>query len=291
MATATIYATGTHKQKENYGCFGVGILSGRAKKTKDSIGQFDSQSKTETQLNILIYAVALAVEDETVDEIKVFSDFALIKNITDGSIDLWESNNWKKEKGTALNHVELWSELFDLLQKFDIAFSFVDATDKKMDLILKKVKSETKKEKKTIALFEDEAVDVDEVTESTKANEEKIIPIKVEPKQTKQKKQVKEVLVATSSKTEEKEASTPVVVEESISQAEKRVKSATVPTEKIEKNMFVPEDSTIKIDAELKAECEKLFGELGMPLEVAINLFLKDSLRKKGLTINLKLDD
>lgn len=48
---------------------------------------------------------------------------------------------------------------------------------------------------------------------------------------------------------------------------------------------------TIRLDSELKKDCEALYAELGMSLSTAINVFLRQSLRKGGLPFDARLDD
>ena len=45
----------------------------------------------------------------------------------------------------------------------------------------------------------------------------------------------------------------------------------------------------IRIDTELKAQAEALFGELGMNLTTAFNIFLRQAVRAKGIPFAIKL--
>lgn len=47
---------------------------------------------------------------------------------------------------------------------------------------------------------------------------------------------------------------------------------------------------SVRIDSELKKQCEALYGELGMNLTTAINVFLRQSLRSGGFPFAVKLD-
>ena len=47
---------------------------------------------------------------------------------------------------------------------------------------------------------------------------------------------------------------------------------------------------SLRIDSDLKKECEDLFGEIGMNLTTAINVFLRQSLRSGGFPFELKID-
>ncbi len=46
---------------------------------------------------------------------------------------------------------------------------------------------------------------------------------------------------------------------------------------------------SVRMDSELKKQCESLFGELGMNLTTAINVFLRQSLRVGGMPFDVKL--
>lgn len=47
---------------------------------------------------------------------------------------------------------------------------------------------------------------------------------------------------------------------------------------------------SIRMDADLKARAEELYDELGMTLSTAINIFVRQSLRKGGLPFEVKTD-
>ena len=47
---------------------------------------------------------------------------------------------------------------------------------------------------------------------------------------------------------------------------------------------------TIRMDTELKAQAEELFGELGMNLTTAIQIFIRQSLRTGGIPFEVRLD-
>ncbi len=46
---------------------------------------------------------------------------------------------------------------------------------------------------------------------------------------------------------------------------------------------------SVRLDADLKRDCEALYSELGMNLTTAINVFLRQSLRAGGLPFEAKL--
>ena len=46
---------------------------------------------------------------------------------------------------------------------------------------------------------------------------------------------------------------------------------------------------TVRIDSEIKKQCEEMFGELGVDLATAINVFLRQSLRVGGFPFDVRL--
>ncbi len=46
---------------------------------------------------------------------------------------------------------------------------------------------------------------------------------------------------------------------------------------------------SVRMDSEIKKQCEMLYGELGMTLTTAINVFLRQSLRVGGFPFDVKL--
>ncbi|MCC8356303.1 MAG: type II toxin-antitoxin system RelB/DinJ family antitoxin [Oscillospiraceae bacterium] len=47
---------------------------------------------------------------------------------------------------------------------------------------------------------------------------------------------------------------------------------------------------SVRMDSNLKKQCEALYGELGMNLTTAINVFLRQSLRVGGFPFDVRLD-
>ncbi|MCD8366261.1 MAG: type II toxin-antitoxin system RelB/DinJ family antitoxin [Clostridiales bacterium] len=47
---------------------------------------------------------------------------------------------------------------------------------------------------------------------------------------------------------------------------------------------------SVRMDSDIKKQCESLYGELGMTLTTAINVFLRQSLRVGGFPFEVKLD-
>ena len=47
---------------------------------------------------------------------------------------------------------------------------------------------------------------------------------------------------------------------------------------------------SVRMDSDIKKQCEKLYGELGMNLTTAINVFLRQSLRTGGFPFEVRLE-
>ena len=47
---------------------------------------------------------------------------------------------------------------------------------------------------------------------------------------------------------------------------------------------------SVRMDSEIKKQCEALYGELGMNLTTAINVFMRQSLRTGGFPFEVRLD-
>ncbi|MCD8230363.1 MAG: type II toxin-antitoxin system RelB/DinJ family antitoxin [Clostridiales bacterium] len=47
---------------------------------------------------------------------------------------------------------------------------------------------------------------------------------------------------------------------------------------------------SVRMDSDIKKQCEALYGELGVNLTTAINVFLRQSLRVGGFPFEVKLD-
>jgi len=47
---------------------------------------------------------------------------------------------------------------------------------------------------------------------------------------------------------------------------------------------------SVRMDSDVKKQCELLYGELGMTLTTAINVFLRQSIRVGGLPFEVKLE-
>ena len=47
---------------------------------------------------------------------------------------------------------------------------------------------------------------------------------------------------------------------------------------------------SVRMDSEIKKKCETLYGELGMNLTTAINVFLRQSIRVGGFPFEVRLD-
>ena len=48
---------------------------------------------------------------------------------------------------------------------------------------------------------------------------------------------------------------------------------------------------SVRMDSDIKKQCEELYGELGVNLTTAINVFLRQSLRSGGFPFEVKLNE
>lgn len=53
---------------------------------------------------------------------------------------------------------------------------------------------------------------------------------------------------------------------------------------------MAPVSTNIKIDPELKKQAQKLFGDLGMNLTTAVNIFLTQSVREQAIPFRIGMD-
>ena len=47
---------------------------------------------------------------------------------------------------------------------------------------------------------------------------------------------------------------------------------------------------TVRMDSDIKKQCEAIYGEIGINLTTAINVFLRQSLRAGGFPFDVRLD-
>lgn len=259
MSKTTIYATGNHKGKEEKGRFAFTIYKKNGKKPNDEVGEFYSDSKTSTHLNILIRSLKLAKESSVSDEIVVFSDFPLVKKFIDGSIDELEINNWKKGART-ISYAKVWEELFNLTQELNVVYRDGEKEDERMKHVWKLLKTGGKQSVKY-----SKVVAIDKKLEETE--KEVVSPVESE-----------EVVM-----------DEPLPI--SFDLIKKRVLGSTLTNVDLVGKVMEADLSTIKVDPKLRKECETLFQEIGMDLDVAINVFLKHCIRNKGFTFDIRLKE
>jgi len=53
---------------------------------------------------------------------------------------------------------------------------------------------------------------------------------------------------------------------------------------------MVKKSISFHLDEEVKEEAEKLFSELGLSMEEALNIFIKKSLKEKGIPFIITMD-
>lgn len=274
MSNAMIYATGNHKGKEEKGYFAFSIYKKSGKKPTDQVGEFESETKTSTHLTILIRSIKQAKETVSAEEYTLVSDFPLVKKFMDGSIEELESNDWKKGPRT-IPFAAMWAELYTLTQEYNVVYKEAEKDDDKMKYLSKIMKNEKKGvEKGKIAsrLPKSGAVlKTDFLFEAKGENWESPVGSEESP-------------VALESHEEE---TTPI----SFDLIKNRVLGSTLTNVDLVGKVMEPDHSSIKIDPKLRRECETLFDEIGMELDVAINVFLKHCIRNQGFTFDLRLKE
>ena len=55
-------------------------------------------------------------------------------------------------------------------------------------------------------------------------------------------------------------------------------------------NMATTTTFNVRMDSDIKKQCEALYGELGLNLTTAINVFLRQSLRAGGFPFDVRID-
>lgn len=269
MSTATIYATAAHKQKDGYGCYGYAIWKKNGKKPTEKVGTFPSTSKTKTQLTTLIESLATMEKIKDLEEVKLITDFSLVKYFLNGTIIDWERADWVKENGKPVPHAELYQELAALSVEYNIQFITPKEGDDKMATITKKMKSESRKQKNPSG--------------------KKVKSPKIREEDTDSNNQPLENQVEIS------EVFTPPTAKIQGNVSEKTREKDFIPAppsaEKVAKILQEDRGGNIKVDPKLKQDFEDMFGKIGMPVQVAVALFLAQSIRKKEIDLDLKSFD
>ena len=58
----------------------------------------------------------------------------------------------------------------------------------------------------------------------------------------------------------------------------------------VDHNMSTSTTFSVRMDSEIKQQCEALYGELGVNLTTAINVFLRQSLRAGGFPFEVRIE-
>jgi DNA-damage-inducible protein J len=58
-----------------------------------------------------------------------------------------------------------------------------------------------------------------------------------------------------------------------------------------EGNIMATTNFSVRLDSDLKKQCEALYGELGINLTTAINVFLRKSLTAGGFPFDVRIDE
>lgn len=271
MSTATIYVKATHKTKEKSGhfCYQVTKPDGKSPIEKD--GKFSSESKVQTQLTTLIKSISAIKKSVKVEEVELVTDFSLIQNFLDGTIFQWEQGGWVKENGKELPSAELWKELSELAVQQNVRFAFPEENDETMADLSKRIKSLGEKPKRRSSkIKESTSTPVAEKTVDSPVVEEV-----VQENENMSTTTVKKKKAANKDNSKKIDDSKETHVTNTKNTAKIQNSSATL--------------GGITVDKKLLEDSEELFQELGMDVNMAVTIFLKHSLRNKGLTLDLKL--
>jgi DNA-damage-inducible protein J len=67
--------------------------------------------------------------------------------------------------------------------------------------------------------------------------------------------------------------------------------SDTIQVSTIVRRFFMPNTSmNIRMDSEVKRQAQELFAQFGLDLTTAVNMFLRQSIRQRGIPFTLQLD-
>lgn len=146
-----VYATGFHMQRANYACYGVSVLRHDAP-PKDFFGQFESENKTGSQLQVLLFAISVALESKEQGEIEINSDFVVLKDIA--KMEEMVQAQWQKADGKLVKHLDLWKKLHYLMTQNDITFSPITKSNKVFDKTFQLARQETRLPKNTKTLLD-----------------------------------------------------------------------------------------------------------------------------------------
>ncbi len=279
--TATVYVAATQKLQSNTAYFGICTTKHRARKLQEYAGTFQSTGRTETQLKALIHSLSLV---EAAEEVILCSDSKVIDSFNDGSVGTWELSDWCKGNGKPIDHMELWCELSGLAESLNVTFQKAKSK-KEIAPALKLMNGQKSKPEEFMALNLGSASEsIDQVTSELSQDEADFIvkEIKKEDANGMSQEEADDLVEVAKVKASTTETKTPGRKKSTAN--ETPVKTvATTSTSKTSQGL------TLDIDAKTLKECESVFQELGLDTETAVKLFLKKSVRTKGIPFEISL--
>lgn len=106
----------------NPGKGGWGAILKYGDHTKEISGYAELTTNNKMELQAVIEALKLIKKDY---DIEIFTDSNYVKNGITSWINTWKLNNWKTSKRESVKNKELWLELDELRQKYNINWNWV----------------------------------------------------------------------------------------------------------------------------------------------------------------------
>ncbi len=106
----------------NPGKGGWGAILKYGDHTKEISGYAELTTNNKMELQAVIEALKLIKKDY---DIEIFTDSSYVKDGITKWINTWKLNNWKTSKKEPVKNKELWLELDELRQKYNINWNWV----------------------------------------------------------------------------------------------------------------------------------------------------------------------
>ena len=106
----------------NPGKGGWGAILKYGNHTKEISGYAELTTNNKMELQAVIEALKLIKKDY---DIEIFTDSNYVKDGITKWINTWKLNNWKTSKRESVKNKELWLELDELRQKYNINWNWV----------------------------------------------------------------------------------------------------------------------------------------------------------------------
>ncbi len=118
-----IYTDGGCIDNPGPGGYGVVMIQGDTRKELSGGYRFTTNNRME----LMACIVGLkALGPEYAESVRVFTDSRYVVNgIEKGWAKKWQQNNWMRDKSHSAENIDLWSELLDLTETYDVRFEWV----------------------------------------------------------------------------------------------------------------------------------------------------------------------